>query len=597
VTFRNAWLGIVTALFLPGCAAKPPAARPTPAARLALPPAAAEITRVRELPFRRDVAVHDASRAAFKRVLRRIMARDEAPSALPTLKAFGFLSPDAVASREAEVRLQAEQLLALYVPEERAIYLREAGLKTPELRESTLIHELVHAAQDDNFGMTAMSDVATPEDEQLARRAVYEGDAMVVTWATLGLRAGKTADAAIAEHEFGARAASGAAGNLQELESSPELARANPLVRAEMTFPYGAGTFFVAQAFRAGGPQLVSRIFHHLPVSTEQVLHPTKYFAGEMPVPVAVPALPSGWRKVADGHMGELRTRAFLELTLPMERSIPASEGWGGDTFLIATPPGVDRPAIFWSTVWDDDASALRFVRALEAATRCEGDARACPFGPTFQRRRGRRVAWVRGLDDGGLYIDALLALPGAPIAAVPPHGHVVLPLEKKADADVVIPRPAGDPSLALPHLGIRTVIPEGFDMLRSQTSDLLISQRGELRGRASIAHSAGPFDAAYERTMRATLTATWASSFDLASDDAVDVDLPIGHGRELRWKIDHGRGTIRLAMIPVCDGAQVLLVLRIARDDEMKATLTRWSATIEPIGPRPPPLCAEPAR
>ena len=65
-----------------------------------------------------------------------------------------------------------------------------------------------------------------------------------------------------------------------------------------LLFPYEDGMRFVADIYRAGGLELVNRMYEQPPVSTEQILHPNKYLEGELPTPVNVPSAPDGFRLV-----------------------------------------------------------------------------------------------------------------------------------------------------------------------------------------------------------------------------------------------------------------------------------------------------------
>jgi hypothetical protein len=585
------------------CAACAPASTPSharsapasPPVRLNLPPQAAEVTAVRRLEFRREVAVNDVTRARFRHVIRDVLDRSPVDDEEGTfVRAFGFTPLEVRPSREATVRSFVEGLLGLYVPYERAIYLRPREGAPPESnREAILIHELVHAAQDDRFGMTAMYDPSIRTDEQLARRAVYEGDATVATSVILGARAGKSRDEALGERETTWKAEAMIAGSAQEIEFQAEAPPETALNRASAYFPYTAGAFFVAQVLRAGGPDMVSLLFEHLPTTTEQILHPEKYFAGEGAIPVTTPAPPPGWMAVAEGRMGELRARILLGLALPVDRSVPATAGWGGDAYAVVAHPGSDRLAILWSTAWDDEASATRFAAALEEATRCKvSDAHPCPLGPVALRRRGARVAWVRGLDDGEAHLDALLRLPGDAPRPRPPLGAVHVPAAHLSSEAIV---PLADRDVRIASVALHGRVPDGFDLLRVHDQDMVVEDRAH-HGRGALRHGDGPFDDAHVLGVRSMLTALFGSTYaGLVAQPTVDVDLPLGHGKELRWGFEDGHGGIKVAVIPLCNGRQILTLLRVARTEEAWVMLSQWAQSIEPTSPGLPPACDAP--
>ena len=101
------------------------------------------------------------------------------------------------------------------------------------------------------------------------------------------------------------------------------------------------------------------------PASTEQVMHPDKYLAVELPDKVRVHANPgAGWRRVVGGTWGEWATGQMV--------GNEAATGWGGDRYELwqrgsddCSAPCRDRDALVMRWRWDDRASARRFEGAL----------------------------------------------------------------------------------------------------------------------------------------------------------------------------------------------------------------------------------------
>src|SRR4030081_2667247 len=71
--------------------------------------------------------------------------------------------------------------------------------------------------------------------------------------------------------------------------ASQELDKAPRALRESLLFPYQEGTDWTRSLYKQGGWDRVSKAFTELPQSTEQILHPEKYFAHEAPVKVALP--------------------------------------------------------------------------------------------------------------------------------------------------------------------------------------------------------------------------------------------------------------------------------------------------------------------
>ena len=99
------------------------------------------------------------------------------------------------------------------------------------------------------------------------------------------------------------------------------------------------------------------------PISTEQVPHPDKYWAHEMPVEVDLPELAGrlgpGWLTMGSDVFGELALNLILELGEPSGSASVAAAGWGGDRRLVLEQDG--RPALVLRTVWDTSLDAQEF--------------------------------------------------------------------------------------------------------------------------------------------------------------------------------------------------------------------------------------------
>src|SRR5207248_10556144 len=72
-----------------------------------------------------------------------------------------------------------------------------------------------------------------------------------------------------------------------------ELDQAPRVLRESLLFPYQEGLNWTRALYKRGGWQEVSQAFQTLPRSTEQVMHPEKYFAHEAPVKVTLPDITS----------------------------------------------------------------------------------------------------------------------------------------------------------------------------------------------------------------------------------------------------------------------------------------------------------------
>ena len=113
----------------------------------------------------------------------------------------------------------------------------------------------------------------------------------------------------------------------------------------------------------------VNRAYDLLPASTEQILHPDKYVAGEQPVEVDLPdvagALGGGWSVLDEDTLGELLLSVYLETGVEQEVAAQAAAGWGGDRYALLNGP--DEATLLASlVVWDTNKTdATEFHQAF----------------------------------------------------------------------------------------------------------------------------------------------------------------------------------------------------------------------------------------
>jgi hypothetical protein len=215
----------------------------------------------------------------------------------------------------------------------------------------TYAHEFTHSLQDQHYDLTALFARAEGNsDYQMAIKGLVEGDATL----TMGLYARENLTAMdMADYRLE---------EFQSIDLSGALTGGGgPLTESATYFPYQEGTAFVAQLYQSGGWGAVDAAFENPPRSTEQVLHPERYFSGDAPKRIQLPALHlNGWHSIAEDTLGELYLRIYLEHKLDFAQAIPAAEGWGGDRYQVL---GDDqgRLALALQTAWDSPADAHEF--------------------------------------------------------------------------------------------------------------------------------------------------------------------------------------------------------------------------------------------
>lgn len=245
-----------------------------------------------------------------------------------------------------------ENVMGFYRPDTKTFYLvpkvagnnRSFGLR---------VHEATHALQDQHFDLTQLHEAAKTTDASDALTGLIEGHAVQVM--IDGLSDLSPHVAKIAE--------------VREPQD-----KHNPNAWSTV-FYYAYGAKFVQHLLKnAEGYPGVHKAFGRVPVSSEQILHPEKYF-GEVDLPHKITpdfdalkaALPEGWSVKDIDTLGEWQTRLWLMSSeKTYEIAAEAARGWGGD--LEITVKRDDAPSTWmklWITSWDSEAEADEFVEAL----------------------------------------------------------------------------------------------------------------------------------------------------------------------------------------------------------------------------------------
>ena len=365
-----------------------------------------EVAEAGGLPFRENVKVAFLGREELGAYLRELFD-DEYPVALARaderlLQAFDLLPP-CTDLRALRARVIEENVAGFYDerPGKRRLYAVSEDRSFSPMNQIVLVHELRHAQQDQYQSLDGFlgEDVSDFDDRRLAWTSLLEGDATLVMERFVRLRLGSLGVALPgAAAEDTAAAALGAPG-LFDIPGAPLV------VRDQLVQPYLAGLTFARALWSRGGAGALREAWGRPPQSTEQVLHPGKFFSREAPR-VVVPAVgaPPGARLVSEGVVGEMLLRTLVE-----DASEAATEGWGGDGWRLWDVGG--RTALAWRSEWDEAADAGEFYAALRArfarhgAPSSRGGWEVFPGGSGrgFAVRRAGDAVDLVSADDGAL--------------------------------------------------------------------------------------------------------------------------------------------------------------------------------------------------
>ena len=298
--------------------------------------------------------------------------------------------------------------LGLYVPEDKTLYL--ADWIVPDEIHPALVHELVHALQDQSFDLTALDleILHSTRDESASLAALREGEAVLLSWQYLAATEPDSLQGRF--NDFGAYLH-----ELETVENGRRRAWGCPeRFSRYLNFSYTQGPLFVQSWVQRGGWKALDRWWKNPPRSTRQILQPLQNlvppekldFHGLGNGPLRGASLLWEDRFGADGY--------FLSLApvLGTVAALQAVAGWTGDRmeFWGNLPEGWE--ALVGCASFEDETSSGRFAaafRAWQASRRRRGrilqdDEKARWFigqGETatyWVERKGRKVYWIEGL-------------------------------------------------------------------------------------------------------------------------------------------------------------------------------------------------------
>lgn len=337
----------------------------------------AQIEELRGMKYARPVAAKITDKKGFVEYARKRQQATETPERRmrdeTVAKLLGLIPFDLDLTKTLEAFLEG-QVGGFYDPGTNTFYLMENF--TGDLARIILAHELTHALDDQNFDLDKLIQGAGGDtDLEFAIQAMAEGsgtNAMNV-WTVQHMK----------ELDKKALMESSDLGT-QGLDTAPTLIW-KPLLAAYLR---GEGFLVHAESMnlmaKAAKNDDIRACFTEPPLSSEQILHPQKYWdkaKRDDPVHVAIDtsALPKDWTVLGQDTLGELYlglfTQPFAErgglavaknpmAIMGVKYTNKAAEGWGGDR-LVLLGKGEAR-ALYLVTVWDTAEDASEFFEAAQ---------------------------------------------------------------------------------------------------------------------------------------------------------------------------------------------------------------------------------------
>ena len=307
-------------------------------------------------PITPTVLTRDALRQRLENDFAAEITPEESQADVLELSAFDFLAAD-FDLYAAQLALQSESIGGFYDPETAEFVVVSDGALLDPAAQWTHAHEFVHALQDQHYDLEALTDEALDSEARAAVRALAEGEAELVQSLYL------FDNDFFTEEEIEA-----IRNNTGGEEQADLLNTVPPVLINDMIFPYTAGVDFVVELYREGGFAAIDAAWANPPRSTEHILHPDRYLAGDAPQIVALAPLTAtlgaGWELVDEDIMGEFYLRQYLAQQLPASAVGRAAAGWGGDRYAVYHNAAAGALVMALRLVWDTPADAQEFAAA-----------------------------------------------------------------------------------------------------------------------------------------------------------------------------------------------------------------------------------------
>lgn len=372
-----------------GTAPPAPAGDLTPTQARIVEETKGQVAAIRGLAWKATLPVRVLTKEALAERVRTLNAeeiaenRDELAADESVLKLLQLIGKDVDYARTIDTLL-AGGVLGFYDDEAKELFVGGGGGEglDPATR-IVLAHELTHALTDQHFDFgarTSALDDQNRTEEVAALIALIEGDAELT--ATLWQ-----------ETHLSARERQQAAAAGAPPEALAAYARAPRYLLESLFFPYQDGLAFVRARHRAGGFAAVDNAYRNPPTSTEHILRPETYDAGQTWSPPALPdlAAATGCGAVDAGTLGQFDMVQILAGEITRTDARNAASGWNGDAYSVVRCGTALGLADRWQADTPTEAAQLadallRWARGWSGSSRA-ADAEGRVTGPDGSAR------------------------------------------------------------------------------------------------------------------------------------------------------------------------------------------------------------------
>ncbi len=293
------------------------------------------------------------------------------------MHAFDFLPRDFDLYRLTH-RYLGDSLIGFYDPATKEFVVLSDDKEVNPLEQWVFAHEFMHALQDQHFQLSLITDTTLSSETNLAIRALAEGEAELVQEIYI-------------EQGFFTQEELIDIFNLISRTRQREVPNIPSVIINSFLFPYTVGRDYAETLYLQNGWEGLNVAWQNLPQSTEHIIHPDRYLAGDLPEIVALPPLTDtlgiGWTRLEEATLGEFLLREYLGQQLDETEVETAATGWGGDRYAVYWHQDNEELVMVLRQTWDTPADKDQYEMAF---TKFAGST----YGPQGQTQSDGGTCW-----------------------------------------------------------------------------------------------------------------------------------------------------------------------------------------------------------
>ncbi len=343
--------------------------------------------KIGKLKFKKDVEIKYFTRDEIKKYIENIF-NNEYPDDLVRKESlflyFMGFTDKIYNIKELRKKIILSNIAGFYNEKTKELYALDEYKNIDMMNSLVIIHELRHAIQDQYFCLEKIfKDISDFDDRKLASLSAVEGDATFIMLRYMDMPVELIDSAFSSETLLSFTPMS----NRNVLFSVP------PILRYQMIMPYSEGLKFTNYIYKRKGWKRINKVLLNPPVSSEQILHPEKYFKKELPVKVNINLQINDIPLLHEGVIGEYYLNVLLSKD---DRIEDYAIGWNGDKHKLYFND--NDYLLLWKSYWDNEKSANNFYRFFKKFIIDE-------FEVNFKKGNIKGNNFIAGSSDYGFFL------------------------------------------------------------------------------------------------------------------------------------------------------------------------------------------------